>query len=119
MLDVNFSVIFKHCAKGVKIRITKKALQLANIVNWAKWAIYGIYNVIFQVPKIFSQLLTIHAKVGEDFSVPVVFAFLPDKLKATYQKVFRQLKKLVPLLDTGGFLKTFCCDFERGLIGNA
>ena len=65
----------------------------------------------------FSQLLTVHAKVAEDFAVPVIFAFLPNKLKDTYQKVFNQMKKLVPRLNTEDtFLKSFSCDFEKGLI---
>ena len=65
----------------------------------------------------FSQLLTVHAKVAEDFAVPVIFAFLPNKMKDTYKKVFNQMKKLVPRLNTEEtFLKTFCCDFERGLM---
>ena len=60
--------------------------------------------------------------MGEDFSLPVAFAFLPNKLKETYRKVFSELKKLVPLLDTerpGSRLQTFSCDFERGLISAA
>ena len=72
------------------------------------------------MPKIWSQLLTVHAKLGDLFSIPVLFAFLPNKLKETYKKVFVEMKKMVPSLDDEQkFLKTFSCDFERGLMSAA
>ena len=64
----------------------------------------------------FAQLLTIHAKLDDNFAVPTIFAFLPNKMKDTYRKLFKFLQTLVPNLATGLFLQTFSCDYEKGLI---
>ena len=53
----------------------------------------------------------------EDFSIPVLFCFLPDKRKETYQRVFRKVKEWLPDLNSeDSKLKRFVCDYEKGLI---
>ena len=51
---------------------------------------------LFQVPKkLFRQIVTIHGSVGDDFVMPLVWAFLPNKEKASYKKLFEQIKKMM------------------------
>ena len=50
-------------------------------------------------PKLWTQLYTIHGQKN-GFTVPCVFALLPDKHKETYTRLFRQLKSWLTELST-------------------
>ena len=53
-----------------------------------RWAGDGTFRVS---PKLFTQLYTIHSYV-QGFTVPCIFALLPDKLKETYKCLFSRVK---------------------------
>ena len=69
------------------------------------WYCDGTFSV---VPDLFVQLYTIHAeKDGNIF--PCIYALLPNKSEATYDKLFKKLLEIEPLLNP----VTVMIDFER------
>ena len=59
------------------------------------------------------QLETIHVQIGM-FSVPRLFALLPNKTRQTYDRLFGKLRKLCPALDPSHII----LDFEQAPIGS-
>lgn len=64
------------------------------------------------VPHLFYQLYTLHG-LQNNIAVPLVFALLPDKNKATYVKFLRKVKELEPAVSP----LTLLTDFESAMIG--
>ena len=60
------------------------------------------------VPQIYFQLFTLHIQIGY-FSVPRLFALLPDKKEETYNRLFTKLLELRPNLNPQGYMM----DFEK------
>lgn len=76
----------------ILIFTTKQNLQFLDC------ALYWIMDGTFRcTPHPFLQMYTIHALVGNDEStrrlLPMVYAFLPSKIEACYETLFRELKK--------------------------
>lgn len=71
-----------------------------------KWQCDGTFKV---VPVIAAQLYTIHVCYLGDY-VPVVYALLPNKNEATYERFFRAIKQLAPAAQPISVL----IDFEKG-----
>jgi hypothetical protein len=69
------------------------------------WFIDGTFAV---APELFYQVYTIHVLV-DNSAVPLVYALLPDKTEATYERVFRKLVELRSALNPA----TIMADFER------
>ena len=67
-----------------------------------------------KAPKMFYQLYTWHAKIGNSFP-PCVYILLQKKNEATYSEMFRILKDLVPNMAPQKIL----LDFERACINAA
>ena len=64
-------------------------------------------------PKLWTQLYTIHGQKN-GFTVPCVFALLPDKRKETYTRLFRQLKSWLSEFSTTWDFESYLSDFEKG-----
>ncbi|XP_066984702.1 uncharacterized protein [Macrobrachium rosenbergii] len=63
------------------------------------------------VPQLIEQLYTVHA-VKNNYTIPVVYALLPDKRAETYRRLFAQIKSMVPNLQ----VSTITSDFELAAI---
>lgn len=63
------------------------------------------------VPATFTQLWTVHVRVGFSFR-PCIYALLPNKKMASYVHVLQVLKERLPLL----MPKMVSMDFEQGAI---
>ncbi|XP_066969266.1 uncharacterized protein [Macrobrachium rosenbergii] len=63
------------------------------------------------VPQLFEKLYTVHA-VKNNYTIPVVYALLPDKRAETYRRLFAQIKSMVPNLQ----VSTITSDFELAAI---
>ena len=64
-------------------------------------------------PKLWTQLYTIHGQKN-GFTVPCVFALLPDKRKETYTRLFRKLKSWLSEFSTTWDFESYLSDFEKG-----
>ena len=60
------------------------------------------------VPKIYFQLFTLHIQIN-NFSVPRLFALLPDKKEETYERLFAKILELCPNLNPQAYMM----DFEK------
>ena len=60
-----------------------------------------------------TQLYTIHRQKN-GFTVPCVFALLPDKRKETYTRLFRQLKLWLSEFSTTWDFESYLSDFKKG-----
>ena len=72
---------------------------------------YMAVDATFRVcPDAWYQLASVHA-VSANWSIPCLFALLPDKKQSTYVKLFKQLKAIIP-----EFSPEYCiADFETAL----
>ena len=72
---------------------------------------YMSVDATFRVcPDAWYQLASVHA-VSANWSIPCLFALLPDKKQSTYVKLFKQLKAIIP-----EFSPEYCiADFETAL----
>lgn len=59
----------------------------------------------------FAQIFTIHVMVN-DYSIPAIYAFLPDKSASTYVLLFNQVKILAEI----NYPIEILSDFEMGII---
>ncbi len=64
-------------------------------------------------PNQFQQILFIHGKVGDQRSIPCVYAVMSRKYTATYRKLFQILDKLKSF--RVGFLTIVMTDLEKSL----
>ena len=71
------------------------------------------YGTFKAAPKLWTQLYTIHGQKN-GFTVPCVFALLPDKRKETYTRLFRQLKSWLSEFSTTWDFESYLSDFEKG-----
>ncbi len=79
-----------------------------------EWSLDGTFDRI-PVPKIWTQLFTVHAFSGEKL-VHLVYRLLARKTTATYTEVFRQIKDRARQLNIVVAPTMLRCDFESGLI---
>jgi hypothetical protein len=64
-------------------------------------------------PKLWTQLYTIHG-MKNGYTVPCVYALLPDKRKETYTRLFRQIKFWLDVAGQQWEFDSFLCDYEQG-----
>ena len=65
------------------------------------------------VPELFFQLYTVHAMTRSGYMIPCIYALLPNKTRATYQRLLSELKRLRPDMNP----TTIMIDFEQAAIG--
>ena len=85
---------------------THKFLSLLR--NCDSWFCDGTFSV---VPNLFTQLYTIHAEM-DSIIFPCIYALLPNKTEAIYDKLFKKLLEIEPLLNP----LTIMVDFEKAAI---
>ncbi|XP_068213377.1 uncharacterized protein [Palaemon carinicauda] len=93
-----------------RILIFASSTGLDDLVKYSNWAGDGTFKVC---PSIYYQLYTIHIQIGQ-FSVPRVFALLPDKKEATYDRLFSPLNTLRPEIHP----ELYMIDFEKAAINS-
>ena len=81
---------------------------MEKLVLAEKWLADGTFKT---VPKLFSQLYSIHAVIDGQV-LPCVFALLPNKAQATYERMFDALLAKYPDLSPS----TVLIDFEKSAI---
>ena len=64
-------------------------------------------------PKLWTQLYTIHGQKN-GYTVPCVFALLPDKRKESYTRLFRQIKSWLDVAGQQWDFDSFLSDYEQG-----
>ena len=75
-----------------------------------RWCGDGTFKA---APKLWTQLYTIHGQKN-GFTLPCVFALLPDKRKETYLRLFRQIKSWIDEVPQQSEFCIFLSDFEQG-----
>lgn len=85
---------------------TRESLHLLS--NSMEWFADGTFST---VPHLFCQLYTLHV-IHNHTVVPVVYALLPNKQRATYVKFLQELKNLQPGLNPQHLMT----DFEMAAI---
>ena len=85
---------------------THKFLSLLR--NCDNWFCDGTFSV---VPDLFTQLYTIHAEM-DGVIFPCIYALLPNKTEAIYDKLFKKLLEIEPLLNP----LTIMVDFGKAAI---
>ena len=91
-----------------RILIFSTTKNLEVLAEASSWFIDATFKV---VPDIFYQMLTVHGKLPTGWTIPLVFALMPNKLHSSYLTVFNELKQLQPNLNPD----TVMMDFEQGL----
>ena len=85
---------FKHKNKRILIFANKEMIKY--LKKCTRFLIDGTFKIC---PKCFYQVYTIHADVGSNDEyvnvVPVLYALLPDKKRATYDILFQMIKSQV------------------------
>jgi hypothetical protein len=92
----------------ILIFATDQAVQL--LANSDDWFCDGTFSVC---PEIFFQLYTIHARSNER-TTPCVFALLPNKTRATYERFFAELLNHLGAAENGP--TSMLLDFEQAAI---
>lgn len=80
---------------------TRRNLQLLSQSH--EWLTDGTFST---APALFQQLYTVHI-VQFNTVIPVVYALLPNKTRATYEKMLQELKNLVPGLQPQQLMADF------------
>ena len=75
-----------------------------------RWCGDGTFKA---APKLWTQLYTIHGQKN-GFTVPCVFALLPNKLKQTYRGLFSHIKSWIDVAHQRWNFDVFLSDFEQG-----
>ena len=75
-----------------------------------RWCGDGIFKA---APKLWTQLYTIHGQKN-GYTVPCVFALLPNKRKETYLRCFRQIKSWIDVRTQQWDFDAFLSDYEQG-----
>ena len=77
---------------------------LQHLVSSEVWYVDGTFKI---APKLFSQVYIV---LAQRFSgvIPIIYALLPNKQRATYLKLSEMLKECVPTINP----KSIICDFE-------
>lgn len=75
-----------------RMLIFSTATNLNILTRSHKWYADGTFSV---TPNLFYQLYTIHAEHGGTI-IPLVYAVLPNKTKATYMKLLEELENMCP-----------------------
>ena len=75
-----------------------------------RWCGDGTFKA---APKLWTQLYTIHGQKN-GFTVPCVFALLPNKLKQTYRRLFSHIKSWIDVAHQRWNFDVFLSDFEQG-----
>lgn len=94
------------CGQRILVFGTKEGLQLLN--TSPKWYMDGCFKT---KKSMFAQIFTIHVMVN-DYSIPAIYAFLPDKSASTYVLLFNQVKILAEI----NYPIEILSDFEMGII---
>ena len=87
---------------------TQQELQLSGQSD--DWYADGTFKVC---PEIFYKVYTIHAQVNGQI-LPCLFALLPNKQQATYNRFFREVRNLIPNFGNGP--TSILVDFEKAAI---
>ena len=75
-----------------------------------RWCGDGTFKA---APKLWTQLYTLHGQKN-GYTVPCVYALLPNKRKETYIRIFRQVKSWVGVGNRQWIFETFLSDYEQG-----
>ena len=75
-----------------------------------RWCGDGTFKA---APKLFTQLYTIHGQKS-GYTVPCVYALLPNKRKETYVRLFRQIKSWLDVAGRQWLFESFLSDYEHG-----
>ena len=75
-----------------------------------RWCGDGTFKA---APKLWTQLYTLHGQKN-GYTVPCVYALLPNKRKETYIRLFRQVKSWVGVGNRQWIFETFLSDYEQG-----
>ncbi|QQP40663.1 Uncharacterized protein FKW44_014788, partial [Caligus rogercresseyi] len=75
-----------------------------------RWCGDGTFKA---APKLWTQLYTIHG-LKNGYTVPCVFALLPDKRKETYTRLFTQVKAWLDATGVQWEFNSFLSDYEKG-----
>ena len=75
-----------------------------------RWCGDGTFKA---APKLWTQLYTIHGQKN-GFTVPCVFALLPNKLKRSYRRLFNQIRTWIDVTHQRWNFDVFLSDFEQG-----
>ena len=75
-----------------------------------RWCGDGTFKA---APKLWTQLYTIHG-LKNGYTVPCVFALLPNKRKESYTRLFRQIKSWLDVAGQQWNFESFLSDYEQG-----
>ena len=75
-----------------------------------RWCGDGTFKA---APKLWTQLYTIHGQKN-GYTVPCVFALLPNKRKEPYNLVFSKIKSWIDVVSKNSQFEAYLSDFEKG-----
>ena len=75
-----------------------------------RWCGDGTFKA---APKLWTQLYTIHGQKN-GYTVPCVFALLPNKRKESYNLVFSKIKSWIDVVSQNWQFEAYLSDFEKG-----
>ena len=108
-LRVEEEIVDNHGLKK-KILIYSSDEQMDHFKRSLTWIGDGTFRIV--KTSIFEQLFILTAKTQTDITLPLLYAFLPNKEWQSYARIFRLLHENgVPAPKTA-----FHCDFEKGIV---
>ena len=103
-------VVFDSGPSDTRIIMLTSEANLDFLSQSMRWCGDGTFKA---APKLFTQLYTINGqKIG--YTVPCVYALLPNKRKETYVRLFRQIKSWLDVAGRQWLFESFLSDYEHG-----
>ena len=102
--------VFDSGPSSTRVIILTTEPNLDFLCQSMRWCGDGTFKA---APELFTQLYTIHG-MKSGYTVPCVYALLPNKRKESYVQLFRQVKSWLDVAGRQWSFESFLSDYEQG-----